>query len=66
MREATLAETTAAPDPVRQSRRDELERAGYPRCDALFLSGRDDVDIHFAAFLLERGCSVQTAVDILV
>ena len=46
-------------------RREALERAGYPPETAAELAGRDDVDLHFAASLLERGCSPELALQIL-
>jgi hypothetical protein len=46
-------------------RQEELERAGYPRLDAIELAQRWDVDLHAAVSLLNDGCSVETALRIL-
>ena len=43
-----------------------LERAGYDVDAAAQLSVRLDIDLHFAAGLLERGCSQQLALEILL
>jgi hypothetical protein len=47
-------------------RAEELERAGYDAAAAEKLAVRHDVDLHFAADLLRRGCSVELALDILL
>ena len=44
----------------------ELERAGYEPLQAAELAARQDVDLHLAVELLERGCPVETAVRILL
>jgi hypothetical protein len=46
-------------------RAEELERAGYPAADAAKLAARADVDLHHAAELLAKGCSVELALLIL-
>jgi len=46
-------------------RREELERAGYPREIAADLAGREDVDLRFAVSLLQRGCPPEVALQIL-
>ncbi len=43
----------------------ELERAGYPAAAARELSARNDVDLHRAVELLQKGCSPELAVAIL-
>ena len=43
----------------------ELERAGYPPAAAAELSARNDVDLHHAVELLQKGCSPELAVAIL-
>ena len=43
----------------------QLCDAGYPVEEAILLSKRADVDLHFARRLLERGASVQVALRIL-
>jgi hypothetical protein len=47
-------------------RAEELQRAGYDASSADKLAVRHDVDLHFAADLLERGCSVELALEILL
>jgi hypothetical protein len=44
----------------------QLERAGYPRDAAERIAARHDVDLHHAVQLLERGCSVELALQILL
>ena len=46
-------------------RYEQLCTAGYPVEEAILLSKRTDVDLHFARRLLERGASVQVALRIL-
>jgi hypothetical protein len=66
MSAATLAEKVTAGDPVRRWRLHELVRAGYDPCDALVLSGQQEIDLHLAIDLVERGCPPRTAVRILL
>ncbi len=47
-------------------RRERLEAAGYPPPAATELALRHDVDLHRAVALLERGCSVEVALRILL
>jgi hypothetical protein len=47
-------------------RAEALERAGYPPADAAKLSARMDVDLHHAAELLAKGCTVELALLILL
>jgi hypothetical protein len=47
-------------------RRTELERAGYDGQGASKLAERFDVDLHFAADLVRRGCPPETALEILL
>ncbi len=47
-------------------RRERLEAAGYPPPAAAELALRHDVDLHRAVALLERGCSVEVALRILL
>lgn len=47
-------------------RYETLMRVGYPEKEALVLATRDDVDLHLACDLVERGCPSRTAVRILV
>jgi hypothetical protein len=51
---------------VRGWRREELERAGYPRVDAEQLSELFYVDLHLATNLIRRGCPADTAIRILI
>jgi hypothetical protein len=44
----------------------ELERAGYSRRAAGRLAARQDIDLHLAVGLLERGCSPELALRILL
>jgi hypothetical protein len=47
-------------------RLEALERAGYDRKSAAVLACRKDVDLHQAIALLQRGCSPELAVRILL
>jgi hypothetical protein len=47
-------------------RTEELERAGYSRRAAGRLASRHDVDLHLAVELLQRGCSPELALKILL
>jgi hypothetical protein len=47
-------------------RTEELERAGYSHRAAGRLAARQDVDLHQAVQLLERGCSPELALKILL
>jgi hypothetical protein len=51
---------------VEQWRVDSLERAGYDAESAAVLAASHEVDLHFAISLLERGCSVALALQILL
>ena len=51
---------------VERWRAKELERAGYDERSARQLATRHDVDLHLAVELLERGCSPQLALRILL
>jgi hypothetical protein len=66
----TAAETQLVYDTelerIEQWRAEELERAGYPRRDAVRLAERHDVDLHLAIDLISRGCPPQVATDILL
>ena len=50
---------------VERWRAEELERAGYDPDTAAELAARPDVDLHRATSLLESGCPVELAVQIL-
>jgi len=47
-------------------RAEELQRAGYDVAAAEKLAVRHDVDLHTAAALLQRGCSQELALEILL
>jgi hypothetical protein len=47
-------------------RLDSLERAGYDTESAAVLAASPEVDLHLAVSLLERGCSVDLALQILL
>ena len=51
---------------IERWRAEELERAGYEPRAAGRLAVRHDVDLHLAMDLLERGCSVDLALKILL
>jgi hypothetical protein len=51
---------------VEQWRLDELERAGYDPESAAVLAASHEVDLHGAIELLERGCTVDLALQILL
>ena len=51
---------------IERWRAEELERAGYEPISAAELAARQDVDLHLAVELLERGCPVDTALRILL
>jgi hypothetical protein len=47
-------------------RSEELERAGYSHRAAGRLAARHDIDLHLAVQLLERGCTPDLALRILL
>ena len=51
---------------VEQWRLEELRRAGYDAEAATILAASHDVDLHDAVELLERGCSADLALQILL
>lgn len=53
-------------DRIAQWRHEALERAGYDPEAAIVLAASHDVDLHAAVNLLERGCSVELALQILL
>jgi hypothetical protein len=58
--------TTFELERVELWRLDSLERAGYDAESAAVLATSTEVDLHFAVSLLERGCSVDLALQILL
>lgn len=65
-RTVTAPTQAKQPEIVRHWRHAELLRAGYSPADAVVLSGRPDVDLHVAVKLIRDGCSVETALRILL
>jgi hypothetical protein len=53
-------------DRVEQWRHEELERAGYDPESAIVLAASRDVDLRLAVSLLERGCPLDLALQILL
>jgi hypothetical protein len=53
-------------DRIERWRHQALRRAGYDRESALVLAASHDVDLHAAVSLLERGCSIDLALQILL
>ena len=51
---------------IEQWRAEELERAGYPVRDAAMLAARHDIDLHLAIALVDQGCPVPVALEILL
>jgi hypothetical protein len=53
-------------DRIEQWRHAELARAGYDPESAVVLAASHDVDLHKAVSLLDRGCTVDLALQILL
>jgi hypothetical protein len=53
-------------DRIERWRHEALERAGYDRESSIVLAASRDIDLHEAVSLLERGCSVELALQILL
>lgn len=51
---------------IEQWRAHSLERAGYDRESAVVLAASHEIDLHQAVRLLETGCSVDLALQILL
>ena len=51
---------------VENWRHEALTRAGYDRESAVVLAASHDVDLHRAVDLLQRGCTVDLALQILL
>lgn len=64
--ELTFSPREAEAERVRGWRLEELLRAGYNHRAALELAERMDVDLHVAASMVRSGCSVSTALRILL
>ena len=52
-------------DRIERWRHEALQRAGYDRESSIVLAASHDVDLHDAVGLLERGCTVELALQIL-
>jgi hypothetical protein len=63
---AAELETLYELDRIEHWRHQELERAGYDSESALVLAASHDVDLHEAVRLLQRGCTVDLALQILL
>ena len=53
-------------DRVERWRTEALERVGYAPDAAAMIAARHDVDLHLAIELIERGCSPDVALKILL
>lgn len=53
-------------DRIEQWRHEALERAGYDPESAIVLAASPEIDLHAAVSLLERGCSLELALQILL
>jgi hypothetical protein len=53
-------------DRIENWRHEALERAGYDPESAFVLAASHDVDLHKAVGLLQRGCSIDLALQILL
>ena len=53
-------------DRIEQWRHEALERAGYDPEASIVLAASHDIDLHEAVSLLERGCTVELALQILL
>ncbi|HET9288806.1 MAG TPA: hypothetical protein VFO26_14725 [Gaiella sp.] len=61
-----ITETSFESERVELWRLDSLERAGYDAESAAVLAASPEVDLHRAVSLLESGCSVELALQILL
>jgi hypothetical protein len=61
-----ITETSFELERVELWRLDTLERAGYDAESAAVLAASPEVDLHGAVSLLERGCTVELALQILL
>jgi hypothetical protein len=66
MSTAHITEEHLELDRVEQWRLFTLERAGYDAESAALLAASPEVDLHRAVSLLERGCTVELALQILL
>jgi hypothetical protein len=61
-----ISEPELEVDRVEQWRLDSLARAGYDAESAAVLAASPEVDLHRAVSLVENGCSVSLALQILL
>ncbi len=66
MSTANITESVLEVELVEQWRLDSLERAGYDAESAAVLAASPEVDLHLAVSLLQRGCTVSLALQILL
>jgi hypothetical protein len=66
MAAAELTKQETEKERIERWRAEELVRAGFEPAAASLLAGRADVDLHYAADLLRRGCPPAVALDILL
>jgi hypothetical protein len=64
--EVEVSLRTTERDRIEQWRHEALERAGYHPEAAIVLAASHDIDLHGAVSLLERGCTVELALQILL
>ncbi len=57
---------TSEMDRIEMWRHEALERAGYDSESSVVLAASHDIDLHEAVSLLERGCTVELALQILL
>jgi hypothetical protein len=66
MSTANTTESVLEVELVERWRLDSLERAGYDAESAAVLAASHEVDLHLAVSLLQRGCPVSLALQILL
>jgi hypothetical protein len=66
MSTADIAYVETEQQRIESWRMETLERAGYDRRAAAILASRKDIDLHQAIALLQRGCSPELALEILL
>jgi hypothetical protein len=66
MTTAQLQQRWVSDEEVIRCRCEQLRNAGYDRRDADLLSSRADIDLHRAVELVQRGCSHELALSILL
>ena len=66
MSTANVTETVLEVELVEQWRLDTLERAGYDAESAAVLAASPEVDLHLAVSLVNSGCPVALALQILL